>query len=76
MIYRWLSTINRYTFSIRPKVWKLYTIADALSRRTHVLVTLNNESVAFGFIKEVYLGDEDYKDIYSKNLWNKKWWRC
>ncbi|XP_026378780.1 uncharacterized protein LOC113273245 [Papaver somniferum] len=67
---RWLSTINQYTFSIRHKRGKLNTVADALSRRTHLLVTLNNESVAFDFIREVYPDDEDFNDI-CKNCGTK-----
>ncbi|XP_026429996.1 uncharacterized protein LOC113326491 [Papaver somniferum] len=39
---RWLSTINKYTFSVKHKSGKLNQVADALSRRRHILATIRN----------------------------------
>ena len=36
----WLSTINKYTFSVKHKSGKMNQVADALSRRAHLLVTI------------------------------------
>ncbi|KAL5719094.1 hypothetical protein ACHQM5_011919 [Ranunculus cassubicifolius] len=63
---RWLSTINRYTFSVKHKSGKLNQVADALSRRTHLLVTIRNESFAFDYLKDLYCDDEDFKTMWAK----------
>ncbi|XP_026434908.1 uncharacterized protein LOC113332594, partial [Papaver somniferum] len=63
---RWLSTINKYTFSVKHKRGKLNQVADALSRRRHLLATIRNESFAFDYIKEIYAEDGDFKSLWEQ----------
>ncbi|XP_026400411.1 uncharacterized protein LOC113296317 [Papaver somniferum] len=63
---RWLSTINQYTFSIKHQSGKLNQVADALSRRAHLLVTLKHESLAFDFLKDLYSEDKEFKQLWDK----------
>ena len=61
-----MSTINKYTFSIKHKSGKLNQVADALSKRAHLLVTIRNECLAFNYIKDLYGKDEDFKTMWEK----------
>lgn len=63
---RWLSTLNKYTFSVRHKSGKLNQVVDALSRRSHLLTTIRNESYAFDYIKDIYPEDEDFGKLWDQ----------
>ncbi|XP_026378317.1 uncharacterized protein LOC113272732 [Papaver somniferum] len=65
---RWLSTINQYTFSIKHQSGKLNQVADALSRRAHLLVTLKHESLDFDFLKDIYSEDKDFQNLWENGL--------
>ena len=62
----WLSTINKYTFSIKHKSGKLNQVADALSKRAHLLFTIRNECLDFDYIKDLYGKYEDFKTMWEK----------
>lgn len=60
---RWLFTISHYTFSVKHKSGKLNQVADALSRRAHLLVTIRNGSMTFDYLKDLYGEDDDFKTM-------------
>jgi hypothetical protein len=64
----WVSFIQRFTFSLKHKVGQLNKVADALSRRVALLLTMRAEIIGFDYLKELYAEDEDFGNSWAQCL--------
>ncbi|XP_051127619.1 uncharacterized protein LOC127249069 [Andrographis paniculata] len=59
------STYDRHLYSLYKKR-KENVVADALSRRYGLLTLLESKLLGFAFIKDIYVNDVDFSDIFAK----------
>jgi hypothetical protein len=63
---RWVTFIQRFTFTLKHKPGQLNKVADTLSRKVSLLITIRAEVISFECLKELYAEDEDFKNTWSK----------
>jgi len=62
----WVSFIKRFTFTLKHKAGQLNKVIDTLSRRVSLLVTIRAKVIGFDCLKELYVDDEDFGNIWAK----------
>ncbi|KAH9781057.1 Endonuclease [Citrus sinensis] len=61
---KWVEFIEPFSYVIKYKQGKENVVADALSRRYALISTLNAELLGFEYIKELYVNDPDFANVF------------
>ncbi|KAK5843691.1 hypothetical protein PVK06_006149 [Gossypium arboreum] len=62
---RWVEFIETFPYTIKYKTGRENVVADALSRRYSLITTLNAKVLGFKHIKDLYLNDIDFANVFS-----------
>ena len=62
---QWMEFLEPFPYIIKYKQCKENVVADALSRRYVLLSTLTTKLLGFEHLKELYVNDDDFGDIYA-----------
>ncbi|GKE21220.1 RNA-directed DNA polymerase [Tanacetum coccineum] len=63
---KWVEFMQSYTFSIKHKAGTLNKVADALSQRHTLLLTMQVQTIGFETFKELYVDDSDFTSIWHE----------
>ena len=64
----WVSFIQRFTFALKHKAGQVNKVANALSKRVALLLTMWAEVIGFDCLKELYSEDEDFGNSWAQCL--------
>ena len=62
---KWSSFLETFPYVIRYKQGKDNVVADALSRRSVLLTSLDTKLLGFEYIKDLYATDTDFSSIFA-----------
>jgi hypothetical protein len=66
---RWIAFTQKFTFVLKHKLGQQNKVADALSRRAALFMTLQSEIISFEHLKDLYAEDPTrYGLCFSSNL--------
>nr|CAD1823724.1 unnamed protein product [Ananas comosus var. bracteatus] len=65
---KWSAFLQEYTFHLRHKQGIANRVADALSRRNHLLITSSLQIVGFEIVKDQYQNDPNFGPILKQCL--------
>ncbi|XP_040994264.1 uncharacterized protein LOC121240799 [Juglans microcarpa x Juglans regia] len=63
---RWVTFIQKFTMVLKYKSGQHNKVADALSRRGELLLTLRTEITGFEQLKDLYVEDEDFAEAWRR----------
>ena len=69
---KWSSFLQLFTFNLKHYVGIENKVADALSRKTLLLVNMSATTIGFEELKHCYDNDADFGDVYSFLLSGEK----
>ena len=61
---KWVAYIQHFSFSLKYKSGVTNKVANAVSRRAALLVTLRTKVIKFDYLKELYEEDEDFGRVW------------
>nr|KYP36202.1 Transposon Ty3-I Gag-Pol polyprotein [Cajanus cajan] len=65
---KWVEFLEQFPYVIKHKKGKNNIVADALSRRHTLLVSLGSQILGFDHIKELYSNDLEFNEFYTRCL--------
>ena len=60
---KWVSFLQGYTFVLKHKLGKRNKVANALSQRTILLTTMENQVNGFVVLKDLYVTYNNFREI-------------
>ncbi|XP_038704723.1 uncharacterized protein LOC120000670 [Tripterygium wilfordii] len=63
---RWVDFLQQFTFVLKHKSGIENKVADALSRRLHLLTTFSLAATGFELIRDLYATDSDFSSIWAE----------
>ncbi|KAL5844845.1 hypothetical protein ACOSQ4_010803 [Xanthoceras sorbifolium] len=62
---RWITYMQKITFSLKYKSGQINKVVDALSKRATLSVTVAAEVTGFEFLRERYTEDTDFQQVWN-----------
>ncbi|KAE8697013.1 hypothetical protein F3Y22_tig00110634pilonHSYRG00004 [Hibiscus syriacus] len=65
---KWVAYLQEFTFTLRHQAGSLNRVADALSRRTLLLTTMNTKVASFESFTDMYAADPSFGRIFQEQI--------